>query len=184
MRSYATLVLLIGAVYAQPAMLEIQNSFEFENALTENQTHLWVWRSEASGLKTLRVTDQVGLSAIELKLCIEPYNATQNVTILIDDIRYSNDGPSDLIVLRFNGITIGNFTTLEKWRSGHEWNVFRNSGNIGPALNLRKGTYTLVLYPLTDQWGVEFDRIRVNAENQNPDPEKKLFCGASFFVAQ
>lgn len=164
------------------APIEIQKHYEFEDALRQDQDGMWVWRSEASELKTLRIEDQEGLSRVKFTLCVEPYNATQNITLYVDDIRYSNDGPSDNITLIFNGIAFAKFQTLEKWRSGHEWNVFRNSGNLGPALNLRPGRYDLLVTVVTDYWGVEFDRIRINAENQ--DPNIDLFCGSSvFYVA-
>lgn len=170
---------VLHTIDAQGSSMEIQKHFEFENALTESQDSMWVWRSEASSLKTLRIVDQAGLSRIDLAICIVPYNASQNVTLFIDDIRYSNDGPADLVILQFNGINFANFTTFEKWRIGHEWNVFRNSGNLGPALNLSPGQYTLRMTVVTDEWGVEFDRIRVNAENQSPNDD--IFCGGSVY---
>ncbi|KAH3747038.1 uncharacterized protein LOC127848418 [Dreissena polymorpha] len=174
MRRYAALVILLGVCCVQTAPLEFQRHFEFEDALAENKTQSMMWRSEASGLKTLRVVDPNGTSAIELTLCIRPYDSTQNVTVFIDDIRYSNDGPSDVVAVQFNGTTIGNFTTIETFPSGKEWNIFRNTGNVGPTLNVRQGQYLLVLTAFTDKWGMEFDRIRLNAKNQ--DPAIDLFC--------
>jgi hypothetical protein len=175
---------VLETIVSQGPVVEIQKHFEFEDALTNTQQDMWVWRSEASGLKTLRLEDEYGQARVELTLCITPYNRTlnQNVTLYLDDLRYSNDGPSDLVQLRFNNINFANFTTFEKWRSGHEWNVFRNSGNLGPAINLREGRYNLTISVVTDRWGIEFDRIRMNAENQ--DPTENLFCGASVYFVQ
>lgn len=155
---------------------EIQQHFEFENALSEQQDDYWVWRSQAYKLKTLRLEDTNRTHTIELILCIEPYLDDRNVTVYIDDIVYSNDGPSDIIHALINGVDIGNFTTKEKWRNGHEWNVFRNSGRIGPSVVLSRGDYLLHIEVETDKWGVELDRIEINAENQ--DPLEKLFCGS------
>lgn len=155
---------------------EIQQHFEFENALSEMQDDYWVWRSQAYKQKTLRLADGNRTHSIELTLCIEPYLSDQTVTIYVDDIVYSNDGPSDVIYIQINGINIGNYTTIEKWRSGHEWNVFRNSRKIGPNIVLSKGEYLLQIEVETDKWGVELDRIEINAENQ--DPMGKLFCAA------
>ncbi|KAH3747022.1 hypothetical protein DPMN_181443 [Dreissena polymorpha] len=114
---------------------------------------------------------------IELMLCIEPYNPNQTVVITVSDIRYSNDGPSDIVYLKINDVEIGNFTTREKWLRGHEWNIFRNSKIIGPSVEVEKGRYVLSIEVETDKWGVELDRIRINAENQ--DPMKSMFCGAA-----
>lgn len=172
---------VLQTVDAQSSSLQIQKHFEFEDALTESQDDMWVWRSEASNMRTLHIEDQAGVSRIELSICIVPYNTAENVTMFIDDILYSNDGPVDLVKIHFNGINIANFITIEKWRSGHEWNVFRNSGNIGPVLNLRQGRYTLMLTVVTDIWGVEFDRIRMIADNQSPTAD--MFCGASVYFA-
>lgn len=171
----SSFILYISCVFSQ-FTFEIQKHFEFENALTEDQSDYWVWRSQAYRLKTLRLEDSNRTHSIELDLCIEPYLDDQNVTLYVDDIVYSNDGPSDLIYIIINGIEIGNFTTEEEWRSGHEWNVFRNSGRIGPSVVLSRGNYLLQIEVETDKWGVELDRIEINAENQ--DPMGKLFCGS------
>ncbi|KAH3747036.1 hypothetical protein DPMN_181457 [Dreissena polymorpha] len=93
------LILFFGAACAQAVPMKVQKHFEFENAKPENQ---WLWyRSEASGGRTLRMVDQKGTSSIKLTLCIEPSDTTQNVTVFIDDIRYSNDGQSDVVALRY-----------------------------------------------------------------------------------
>lgn len=170
------LVIAAGHVCSAQVPVEIQKHFEFENALSTLQDDMWVWRSEASNLKALRLLDPNGSARIEFTLCIEPLNVTQNVTLYVDDIRYSNDGPSDNVTLRFNGKSIANFTTVEKWMGGHEWNLFRNSGKLGAALSLRQGQHSLMITVRTDRWGIEMDLIRINAENQNP--MKELFCGA------
>ena len=159
---------------------EIQQHFEFEDALDETQGEFWVWRSQAYDLKTLRLEDTNRTYTIELKLCVDPYLEGLNVTVYIDDIIYSNDGPSDLVYIQINGVNIGNFTTVEEWHSGYEWNVFRNSNRIGPSVVLSKGNYLLHVEVESDKWGVELDRIEINAENQ--DPMSKLFCGGKLIL--
>lgn len=163
------------------AQVRIQKVFEFEDALTADQNEMWIWRSQASNLKNLRLVDVKGLSGVELTLCVEPLDNERNVTIYIEDIRYSNDGPSDAVKLRFEGVNIASFRTFEKWRSGHEWNVFRNSGGIGPLLLLSKGEYTLGIIVKTDRWGVELDRIKINAVHQHP--KQDIICGASVYTS-
>ena len=64
------------------------------------------------------------------------------------------------------------------WGAGHEWNVFRNSGPLGPAINMMPGEYVLTVSAKTDRYGVELDRLRINAENQSLT--KPIFCGASY----
>lgn len=158
---------------------EIQNHLEFEDVLTDSQDDFWVWRSEAYNLKTLRLEDGNRTHTIELTLCIEPALNDRNVTVVVDDVVYSNDGPPDKLYFSANGIKIGDFTTIEKWMHGQEWNVFRNSGRIGPTLIMSKGNYTINIEVETDKWGVELDRIEINAENQ--DLKTNLFCNARMY---
>lgn len=179
---FTILVLVLSLIHSNVLAqftFEIQQHFELENALTEEQKDFWVWRSEAYNLKTLRLEDTNRTYTIELTLCVDPY-AEGNVTAYINDIRYANDGPSDTVYVTVQGIDIGNFTTIEQWRSGHEWNIFKNSGRVGPSMVFRRGQFRMQIQVETDQWGVEFDRIRMNAENQNPMTE--IFCGGRLFV--
>ena len=164
-------------VSAQGSVVEVQRSFEFEDALSDSQQTMWQWRSEASGKKTLRLEDYSESYHIDFTVCIVPNDPTKNVSLAIDDIRYSNDGPPDNIYVRINGIVHDYFQTHEKWRSGHEWNVFRNSGRLGDRISLPEGQYTITVSAVTDLYGVELDRIRLNADNQNPSSD--LFCAAS-----
>ena len=158
----------------------IQKHAEFEDALSDVQQDMWVWRSEASNMKTFRIVDELGTSEVRFQICVKPYNTSANITLHIDDIRYSNDGPSDNVTVRFNNIVLATFTTTERWRSGHEWNIFKNSGPLGPSLNLSPGQYFIQVNVRTDTWGIELDRIRVNAENQ--DPMSPLFCGSQLLL--
>lgn len=171
--------MVFGHVYTQ-FTFEIQQHFEFENSLKESQESFRAWRSEASRQKTLRIVDYNRTYTVELDLCLDPYYDEQNTTIFVNDIVYSNDGPSDTVYVRINKENIGNFTTLERWRNGYKWNVFRNSGRIGPSLTLPKGVHTLEIEVETDKWGVELDRIEINAENQNP--LSNMFCNATLYA--
>lgn len=160
--------------------IEIQRHFEFEEILDENQTEYWVWRSEASALKTLRLEDMTGQHKIFFSLCLDPMDPEKNVTVRIANIRYSNDGPEDVGYASLNGQLFSVFYTSEQWGSGHEWNVFRNTGQIGREMALPNGTYELGIKVETDKSGVEFDRIEVNAGNQNA--LSNIFCGAKLIT--
>lgn len=156
--------LVLGLVASSRAI--VQEIFEFEDALSAEQQDHWVWRSNASKLKTLRVTSLEGRVTAKLLLCIRPRGNHNNVTFYIDDIQYGNDGPSDKIKLKFEGIEIANITSLEKWHSGFEWNVLKNTGQVGPLINLLEGEYTLEVMVQTDAWGMELDYIRITTEHQ------------------
>lgn len=175
---FPLLVLSCYRVFAQ-FTFEIQQHFEFENAVDEAQVGFWVWRSEAYGLKTLRLEDYNRTYTVELTLCIEPYIDGQNTTVFVHDVLYSNDGPSDNVYIMIDNNEIGNFTTREKWLSGYKWNVFRNAGRVGQPVVLAPGKHILELEVETDYYGVELDRIIINADNQ--DPLGRLFCNATLY---
>jgi hypothetical protein len=158
----------------------VQRQFEFEDVTKETERDLWVWRSEASGLKTLRLVDEKGKSSVQFTLCVRPNDPKETVAVFVEDLRYCNDGPPDRIKLRFEGIDIARFTTFEKWHSGHEWNVFRNTGRIGPLIRLRQGDFSLNVIVLTDMWGVELDMIKISAINQRPDVD--IVCRADLYA--
>ena len=169
-----------------PPSLPIQRHMEFEEVLSRTQLNrqqstrgleYWIWRSEASDLKVLRMEDVARQARVNFILCINPIRPFRNVSIKVENIRYSNDGPSDTIYLSLNGIALGEFVTQEKWGGGHEWNVFHNTGPIGETRELPRGRYTLSVEVETDQWGVEYDRISIDATNQNTTTE--LICDAN-----
>ena len=170
------LVLCLNYGLSQTDFVRIQRHFEFENVLTEDQKSFWVWRSEASKLKTLRLEDMIGEYKVFFRICLDPIDPDKNVTLQIANIRYSNDGPSDTCYISLNDQIFSVFYTFERWRSGHEWNVFRNTGPVSRPMELPPGEYELGLSVNTDKWGVEFDRISINTENQNMTSD--VFCGS------
>lgn len=158
--------------------VEIQRQFDFENVLTKEQKlvkDLWVWRSQATGLKTLRLQDFSQRYLVEINICIEPTEGEEFVTIQLDDIRYANDGPYDFIFITFEGVMWSIYSTFEKWAHGHQWNILRNSGRNGAPKRLPKGEYVIGVSVQTDKYGLELDNIRLTAEYQKL--ESDLFCG-------
>lgn len=162
-------------------LISLQRHYEFEDILSDEQLKrtpsLWRFRGQASGNRTLYLIDENENSKylIQFSLCIFPVDTTGNVKFGLDDILYSNDGPSDAVTVTIDRKPLGKFSTeVYPWK-GHEWNVFMNSKPIGEKIELKHGIHTLGITVKTDKWGVEFDKIRVTAENQNPDVN--LICG-------
>lgn len=168
-------LLALSLWYVSPVYVELQRSYQFENVLSREQDENWVWRSEASSLKTLRLVDFDRRYRIDLKICIDPIDGEETVSMYVDDIRYANDGPDDFIFVSFEGKDWNVFPTHEKWAHGHEWNIFRNTGRIKEAKYLTKGEYVISVSVITDKWGLELDKIRLIAEYQKLD--SPLFCG-------
>lgn len=171
-------VVFISQIYQIVAIfvyVETQRSYEFENVLSADQEEYWVWRSEASNLKTLRLVDHNQVYRVDFKICIEPVEGKERVSFYLDDIRYANDGPNDTISVTFNGEYWDEYSTNEKWAHGHDWNIFRNSGRVRETKYLSEGEYVIGVSVKTDKWGIELDKIRVIAEYQVLDSE--IFCG-------
>lgn len=170
-------LLVISLVSGQ----QLQRYLELEDILSKNQKPQtekphWVWRSNAINLKTLRIVDQGQQYSINISLCISPNPPSRRVAVQVETIRYSNDGPSDTVTVRIGDNFSGTFRTIERSDGGHGWNVFHDSRPIGKAISLPEGQYTLSLQAKTDRWGVELDRIVINAENQNEHVD--LICNS------
>ncbi|XP_053379990.1 uncharacterized protein LOC128548642 [Mercenaria mercenaria] len=177
---YRNFIVLIIRIYPIVAMyVEIQRSYEFEDVLSEEQQdyekEFWIWRSEASNLKTLRLVDSHKRYRADFKICIEPIEGREIVPMFLDDIRYANDGPNDTISVTLDGEYWDEYSTYEKWAHGHDWNIFRNTGRLTEVKYLNKGEYVIGVSVKTDQWGIELDKIRLIAEYQ--ELESDLFCG-------
>lgn len=152
-------------------------SLEFENGLSPSQLDKYmIYRSEASGKKTLHLKDSDVYRSFSAKLCVEGMENDTDVVIQVIGLLYSNDGPSDEILFTLDGNSLGNVSTKEFYNGGEEWNVFKNTGPIGGAVALANGNHTLSMTALTDQWGAEFDSLIIRAQNQNPGVE--LLCDA------
>lgn len=176
-------VVIFFAVFLQAhATQEILKDFEFEHALLGIQNNMLAFRSNASGGKTLRLEDENGMYRVEMSICLRQHNTTINITFSIGDIRYSNDGPSDIVSISFDGLQIANFSTNGQSRDGEDWNVFRHSGPVSPALDILPGRHILQVRVITDPWGLELDRIRFNLSNQ--DPLKEIFCGGVVYSVE
>ena len=137
----------------------------------------WRWRSQATNLKTLYIVDpgQDRHFTINIRLCISPASPSKSVDVQVTNIRYSNDGSSDMLYVQIDGRQVGTRLTYAKSSWGHGWNVFRDTMKIGDPFSLSKGEHILSLQAKTDRWGVEFDRIVINSENQNEHLD--LICG-------
>jgi len=142
----------------------------------------WQWRSNASGNKTMRLENLNGVKKIRFTLCAEPAIPTQEVGLAFTDIQYSNDGLSDTITLVFNNEPIGSIVTTpskeKRIFKGHEWNEIQSSGRVTMMFFVGEGMYHVDLVAVTDDWGVELDKIVLRTDNQ--DPNVNIFCGATY----
>ena len=86
-----------------------------------------------------------------------------NCSVSVRNVRYSTDGPlPDIVNISLNDTGIGSFNTVSREGGGQLWNVFRDSGPVGQHLQLKSGSYDLVLFLSVDNYGVEIDKTTVN----------------------
>ena len=79
------------------------------------------------------------------------------------NLRYSNDGPSDIISIYLDNDRIGKVVTDANSESGRAWNDFKQSGLVGNTQVLDSGIHNLtIIVGVTDGHGVELDEIEVS----------------------
>ena len=87
--------------------------------------------------------------------------------LTVDDIRYSNDGISDTLLVYLNMKIIGQFisTAVERYDPG---TIFRRSSQVGNPVQVLQGTNQLqILAKTTDEYGVELDKISLQFNCSN-----------------
>ena len=110
-------------------------------------------RSQASGGMTELVTQ-----GQTINFYLEVIPRMCQLTIL--DVRYSNDGLSDLIILYIDTTVIGHFISAV-FGSRDGWNIFQTSGQVGKPIKIYKGTYKLQILvdKSDDEYGIEIDKV-------------------------
>lgn len=100
--------------------------------------------------------------------------------VAVDNIRYSNDGGSDMFEVSIDGVLLGNVVTSETSQGGMLWNNFLSSGQLGPSLKLSSGYHVITInFTSTDFYGVEIDSVVVRVEDKYLEEELfkcALFC--------
>ena len=95
------------------------------------------------------------------------FSVFSSCTVSVSDVAYTNDGGADTISVSIDGTNVGSFRTVAESNAGHNWNVVRNSGNLGSSFNIISGSHTVrVTATSTDRYGVEIDKVslRFNSE--------------------
>ena len=162
---------------------DVQEGYEeFENVNYADEKYFMV-RDNASGGKTMRLVDPSGQRyTVVFFLCVWRIDLKKKAKITINNIRYSNNGPSDTVTVTIKPRWqktqhLGEFNTTV----GDNWNVLRNSGQIGKEVYVSRGGFSLLYIQVkTDKMGVEFDKISVTIENQNTTKRAKPICLTEF----
>lgn len=141
-------------------------TIEFEDSadLSRHQDRI-MWRGGGSMKRTLLLYEE---EYIDIKFCL---SALTKITVT--NIRYSNDGLADHVLLFMNNQTVAEFETIFRTNWGHMWNVFSETGPLTYPILLSPGYHTLrILINLSDNYGTELDSLEFQLENQ---PSNEVF---------
>lgn len=140
--------------------IELEDSAD----LNEHQDRI-MWRGRGSMKRTLLLYEE---EYVDIAFCL---SALTKVTVT--NIRYSNDGLADHIVLLMDNQTVADFETVHKTNWGHMWNVFSETGPVTSPMLLSPGYHSLrVWVHLSDNYGTELDSLQLQLENQ---PSYQIF---------
>ncbi|XP_053381026.1 uncharacterized protein LOC123551587 [Mercenaria mercenaria] len=100
--------------------------------------------------------------SLETELCF-----MTDTKFTLNEIRYSNDGPSDLISITLDKLVLDEFTTVSKSNWGKEWDVFRSHHSRVSTVT-EGGRHILKVTVLrSDQYGVEIDFIKFSVNDSH-----------------
>lgn len=97
-------------------------------------------------------------------------------SLCVFQARYSNDGPTDTVIVKIDGRTVGMFVTADTrpadGRPGEGWDNFFTV-TVGAGTTLSAGNHEIAIAANTDSYGVEIDWIGLN----QPDIIRPLNTG-------
>ena len=140
------------------------------------------FRSRASNGATVLINTLRDNITFQLEIA----NTTCN-QVTVTDVRYSNDGLSDVVSVFLNTSEIGQFTSKALVTSGDGWNDFQSSGQVGNPVQLHEGVYNLQiqLSKSSDEYGIEIDKVSlqfycssVDVNNECPESVIKVDGGS------
>lgn len=103
-------------------------------------------------------SEQVSVSLITGQSLVKEICLRTEADIYFNQIKYSNDGDSDTVILKVDGNIVGHFESEAVSNFGNEWRNFRNAGIPVNITSLSKGQHTLGLEVVNgDQYGIELD---------------------------
>ena len=155
--------------------MDVEYIGQFETALRPDQNHFRMARANAQENATLHLNSSNAGVEFRITICAQPM-IPGPVVFRAGSLFYSNDGPSDNVILEFNNAEYLSGTTEENFKGGQGWNEFKEFRFAEDILPLGAGNHTVVVTVKTDQWGVDLDALTFIAKNQNPNI--MLLCSA------
>ncbi|XP_067671613.1 uncharacterized protein [Haliotis asinina] len=111
-------------------------------------------RSEAGNKRTVWLFSG---ECISVRVCL-----LEDDIVTISNVKFSNDGESDIVVVDIDENVIGSFNSSYETSFGSYWNIFEDTGPIGRPVSLPAGSHVLTLTVVeADDYGVELDEISI-----------------------
>lgn len=115
-------------------------------------------RSGASGNFTVLFKEN---DFIHIEFCLRVPS-----TVIVKNVIYSNDGPSDTFRATLDEQEIGSFKTSTYKAGGNGWNLFKSSSQLPGKIKLDIGRHVLTIKATqSDTWGVEIDYILLSIDD-------------------
>lgn len=159
-----TAALLLMLSYGQCCVMD----FETENGESRGVV---MYRSRASGGLAVHLR-----SVKTVKYVTHTFTTTSPCSVMVENVRYSNDGLHDTVEILVDGEVLGSFRTRAASKGGELWNVFVSTGAVGESLHIPAGEHEMELVVLsTDVYGVELDKttLQLACEGLNIGEDKK-----------
>ena len=177
MRHQPIIVLfLLSCVLLTQSRFRRLYDFEADNGICTGGCELRERSGASNGLATLmHEGDQLFIQ----------FKTEANCSVTVENISYSTDGPEqDTINITLANVYLGSFNTSSQKGDGQLWNVFKDSGHVGPTIPLLSGFYELILTVSIDNFGVEVDKITLNFNCDSDPGEVKVSSGTSQLLSR
>ena len=160
---------LLSCIWLTQSRFRSLYKFEADNGICTGGCELRERSKASNGLATLmHVGDQLFIQ----------FKTEANCSVSVKNVRYSTDGPEqDTINIILANVYLGSFNTTSQKGDGQLWNVFKDSGHVGPTIPLLSGFYELILTVSIDNLGVEVDEITLNFNCDSDPGEVKVLPG-------
>lgn len=163
------LVIIIGLGCVSAFKLPIPKALSVDCSSQGNNTefrHRLKYRKNAEDLATIWLFKDEELHIY--------FHMANDAVIDVLDVRYSNDGGIDTIVLSLDDKQLGEFKTVQHFGWGDLWNMFESSGPLGGHQHIKAGEHKLTISIIEgDKYGVEIDYIRFNVHGSTVDHLRK-----------
>ena len=168
--SNSTMLKIIILIFIIAKTQAIGISLEAESHT--DKKYMEVFRSSASGEKTIHLYKG---DRLNLEYCL-----TSESLVQLKDIKYSNDGGSEMLTVSMDNDPVGKYHTIATYDGGKGWNKFRSLHNMTFSKVLYQGRHRVSIIVVdSDSFGVEIDMVYLEVPGSGQDVSSfhcNVFC--------